>query len=384
MADNSGDIKYGNLTIMNSSEENQDFEPLQKTTKPLLLVMKVFGLYHDPSIQSRILPELSPTAVKRVKKHTASAYILTAYSGLVTLFLLLNILRYIPAFFVGHQYTSNHELTVFRVILAGWYFNCFLNTAILFYACHKNGRLNGFFGYYNKISTDEIARKLKTQTNCANFRRKVLLNSLVAVGLVLLNVVGSLYIAFMDLEGGSATVATNPFPIHFTTLAIVSIVTVYCSAAWSIPVVFVTTLASVLRYQLGIVTYRIRDLMHTKEKCVIKKLNDFRIKHLHYTNAIDLLDRDFQYLFAASYVCSIWICCFTLYQLVNTKDLPTGSAIMYGVWLSCNLLIVLIISISAARVTDQVCNTCMPLFLVAVILPIFVNCSYLASDENLG
>ena len=345
------DTKSGNLA--DTSEEDPVFVPLQETSRPLLLALRVFGLYHDPSEPSKIAPEHSFSAHRSGVKHTTFTYISTAYSGIITLVLLLNILRYIPAFFVGHEFNS--ELTVFRVIVAGYFFNCFLNTAILFFACHKSDRLNAFFGYYNKISTDEIARKLKIRTSCPKLRRRVLLISLIAVGLVLLNTGGGLYVTFYDIKGGSATTFTNPFPTHFTTLAMVSIVTLYCSAAWIIPVVFITTFASVLRYQLGVVTESIKDLMDTREKCVIKRLNDFRIKHLHFTRAIGLLDRDFKYLFATSYISSLWLCCFILYQLINSNDLPTVSAIIYGTWLASYLLIVISISIAAAHVNGQVC-----------------------------
>ena len=337
--------------MVNNSEE-KDFVPLQETTRSLLLAMKVFGLFHDPSVASRIQPEHCLRTHRSGIQQTAFTYISTAYSGIITLVLLLNLLRYIPAFFVGHDFTS--ELTVFRVIVIGWYFNCFLNIAIIFYACYRKDRLNKFFEYYNKISTDEIARKLKIQTNCARFRRNVCLGTIIAIVLVLFNTVGSLYMVFSDLENGSAIVMTNPLPVHYSSLALVAILSLYCSAAWILPVVFVITFASVLRHQLGTVTKSIKDLMDTKEKCVIRRLNDFRLKHLHYTKAIDLLDRDFQYLFAALYITALWMCCFILYQLVNTKDLPTFSMIMYGAWLTSNIVIVLALSISAAHVNDQV------------------------------
>ncbi|KAK3092802.1 hypothetical protein FSP39_007364 [Pinctada imbricata] len=349
-------VDYVRAIIKVKSFGNDNFSqssPLHTTTKTLLTAMKLFGIYHELPLNhvtastEDVNSEKNPTCVFQFR-----GKILKIYCAFLSVFLLFNSLRYVAAIFIDDG--NKDGLTVLRIVIYGWIINGLLNSISLFVACHKKDRLHKFFECYNKICSDETASEIGLNKKCSRFRRIVATCTIVAMVITVGNAAGFTYLTLSDPKQPIGTVMTNPFGVNFASLALVVLVCLYCTAVWMLPVAFLVSFCIILRYQMKTLRESLEKIVDLGEEKAIRKIIDYRLKHLQLTKLISMLDVDFRYLFGWLHVSGIWTSCFNLYQIINDDSAELLLFTMYITWLVFYQVGVFGTSIAAACLSDEV------------------------------
>ena len=85
----------------------------------------------------------------------------------------------------------------------------------------------------------------------------------------------------------------------------------------------------------------------------IKSFQKMRILHLNLGKMVSHFDQDFGCYLAAKFVFSIGISCFFLYKILK-NPMDVVSVVLFGFWLIMPLVLLALVSISAAIVHDMV------------------------------
>ncbi|XP_062610018.1 uncharacterized protein LOC134271816 [Saccostrea cucullata] len=334
-------------------EDREDFTPIQTHLRPFLVLLQCFALHYPENGQSlshmkkikAVHPMESPTRESKLS-------VQFVYCLVILIIMSLNVLRYIPSFWVGYDFIPN--LTTPRVINIVWFCQCFFNSVFIFKTCSRYGNLHAFIHFYNSISTDEISRRLNLKTSYVKFRKIVWFMVAIGSGMIIFNVTGCFLIIFIEENKTFEILQTDPFPASRLVTLPILIVGLYCFAAWLLPLGLVALLLLLIKYQFDTITSRLQKLLKEDGQKAIFKINEIRLKHLQITKAVEILDRDIRLFFAGVYLAGILICCFIAYNLINRKISGTFEMVMYLYWLIMNKIIIISSSVLAAQVNEAV------------------------------
>ncbi|XP_055957043.1 uncharacterized protein LOC126821335 [Patella vulgata] len=115
--------------------------------------MKIFGIYYDKGDDESSKSATWPTLGKFHKLYCVAVIVLVW----------INVLRYIPSFWVGFDYHPNQ--TVNRVIKQTWLIQCAITVSILLWHCRK-GTWNCFYkNWYQMIMDESCSNYINKKTN---------------------------------------------------------------------------------------------------------------------------------------------------------------------------------------------------------------------------
>ncbi|KAK3093449.1 hypothetical protein FSP39_015860 [Pinctada imbricata] len=325
---------------------------MQNKARSLLFLMKIFGLYHCEDIG--ILPDSENEDSETRRTWPVSR----CFGFFVTLLLFFNVVRYLVAMIIDDEPGS--DLRVLRINCLGWFTNCFLSTLILFISCERKDGFKRFFTYYDKIENDELSRKLGVDADLDYaahekfFRRFTIFTIIVLI----VNFAMIFGMMFFDLNDWTTSLFISPFPNHPATYVAISIVLVFCNAAWVAPMMFVTSFCMFMKNGFQSLKKKLKSNCDSRSRkptaTVICRLQDIRKKHGEFEEAVSLLDNVFRYFLANMYGTSLCMVCFILYQLVNSNNMETLPLFIFIIWLTGNIFGILLISVAAAIVHEEV------------------------------
>jgi hypothetical protein len=108
---------------------------LKQTLKPILLVMKITGLYHgNGGVQISNGTEPKPHVI-------IGAKIQLIYFTVLLILQWFNVVRLLLSFWLGNPASGS---TVFRIIMTIWMFQCASSATILFRACRNPWHISAF------------------------------------------------------------------------------------------------------------------------------------------------------------------------------------------------------------------------------------------------
>ncbi|XP_069119072.1 uncharacterized protein [Argopecten irradians] len=329
------------------SDSRRKYSSLSHMIRPILFMMKVFGIYFQ---ETSSIGQESDTE-HSVTKHKPKVAFFKWYSVCMTVLSGLNVARYLPSFWVGVDFVPH--LTVSRVILICWIVQCFFYRLCLLHAFWCDNRLAEYFSFFDKLMTDTCHVHLKP--TCVKARRCSIIVVILTCFVILLTSSTNVYFLVTSTDPGYMTSVCNPFPqtlgfkIFFLVLHTVEI------GAWTVPVGFQVTLLIILRDTFTSFTNELCKITKDERGHLWQKMEDIRGKHLQLCKAVAILDRDTKYLISVNFSTNIFLVCFILYQMVATNiQIHVMGYIMFAFWLVMNFSFIASVSITAAQVNEQV------------------------------
>ncbi|XP_052798262.1 uncharacterized protein LOC128230217 isoform X1 [Mya arenaria] len=337
------DTTFSNLAQFNGPETALDIDPGAENTctnfanteiyrqlRPLLICMRLFGLFFRRTIDTKGRPYMEPVVM---------------YCFIVNF---LNVLNAIRSFTVYSSSDEFDSVMVQKLLFTIWSSECTFKGLLLMWNCYKQDGLPKFF-----LEWDAVCGNVKLSKVCMFMMKKYIFLSFIFIGVnsivftLTLIYVPMLETIYLEVVWKNALEFKNN--LHFK--MILTFLAVLNSSSSMFPM----SLFIVLSFAIG------RRLKKYTDELVLamsfegfnEKLEDFRIRHQNLCKIVHILDSIFAPMLAAVYIANIPMFCLVLYTMVTTLDLHLSILLINLFWLSFILLQMTLVSITAAWVNVQ-------------------------------
>lgn len=308
--------------------------------QPLFLPMKLFGLYIDDIRGYEGIPNRS----------RVSLFANRLYQCLVLLLFWLNFGKTLASFWVDKD--QRHDDTLVLAMML-WFLQTALQGTICFFTMQitpKKSGLKSLMSYWNsQPNFDELVIE-PYMIKC--IKRTLL----VTYFLVALNLLFNALIAFLPSESLQllARALMSPLPIDSIAVKTLSfLVSLYCTAAWLMPLAMFTAVCLTLTHQCG----RLRKAMRlTASADGLARVIILRRQHSSLCGSVRKADNLFKFLTLVVYVTNIPLVCFLLYYLIFIKYNDTTTVVILSFWFANVIVIMVGVSFLGATINNKVCE----------------------------
>ena len=335
--------------------------PVMDALKPILCLLKVFGLYYsyatlhrDKTVNASIGDNCQTLVLNNCQlpnKSSKGAMFtpLRVYTLAVCLLLWFNVGRLLSTLPIYYN-TSWMPFTVLSIF---WSLQLTSNATLLFYMCHH--KMPTFINHINKTQDNENPEFLP---NIARYTRKrcifYLILSTFYVAMISSIIIFFQFSPFSELK---ATMSVLVSPFQNTTIfpyLYIFAIHIYCSAAWVYPIAFFCLCCIMVTQKFHTLTKRFKKAI-TGNHDVSQIISIYRKQHEMYCVTTELLSDAFSLFIAQAYTIYIAIACFTLYRLLFnwvSNGLVLNVTLM--IWLVSTLGLMLLISYVASNLNQEV------------------------------
>lgn len=303
---------------------------LYKQLRPLLVCMRMFGLYFKRAIN---------------RKGRLYVEFIVGYCFIVNLLMVLNVLRSFTVYRLADPF--DHVL-VQKLLFTVWSTECTFKGLLIMWNCYKQSRLPKFF-----CEWETVCGSVKLDKMCLLLMRKyivlsfvfIIMNSVVfTLILIYVPVLSNIY---LEVVWKNALYYENQFvfKIVLAGLAILN------SSSSMFPVSLFVVLSSAIGKQMKRFTNDLTKAIADDD--FHGRIEDFRLRHQNLCMLVALLDRIFAPMIAAVFSANIPMFCLVLYTLITTIDIHISLVLINLFWLCFILLQMTIVSVTAAWVNVQ-------------------------------
>ena len=307
--------------------------------QPLFFPMKLFGLFIDDIRDYEGMPNRS----------RASVFGNRLYQGLVVLVFWLNFGKTLASFWVDKDHRHDDTLVLAMML---WFLQTALQATFCFFTMQitsKKSALKSLMFYWN---SQPNFHELVIEPYMIKSIKRTLI---VAFFLMALNSVFNALIAFLPSESIQhlARALMSPLPIDNIAVKTVSFVaTLYCTAAWLMPLAIFTAVCLTLTHQCG----RLRKAMRlTASADKLRRVIILRRQHSSLCGSVRKADNLFKFLTLVVYVTNIPLVCFLLYHLIFIKYNDTTTVFILSFWFANVIVIMVGVSLLGASINNKVC-----------------------------
>jgi len=308
--------------------------------QPLFLPMKLFGLFIDDIRDYEGMPKRSP----------ASVFGNRLYQGIVVLIFWINFGKTLASFWVDKDHRHDDTLVLAMML---FYLQTALQATICFFTMQirtsKKSALKSLMLYWNsQPNFDELVIE-------PYMIKSIKRTLLVSYFLMALNSVFNALIAFFPSESLQllARALMSPLPIDNIAVKTVSfVVTLYCTAAWLMPLAIFTAVCLTLTHQCG----RLRKAMRlTASADKLRRVIILRRQHSSLCGSVRKADNLFKFLTLVVYVTNIPLVCFLLYHLIFIEYNDTPTVLILSFWFTDVIVVMVGVSLLGASINNKVC-----------------------------
>ncbi|XP_067681331.1 uncharacterized protein [Haliotis asinina] len=330
-------MKVENVTISDGQNIAKDFmfTTTEDRLKPLLMTMKLFGMYFNPKQDSSTL-EYPPNGRKRISTSILAFFGHRMYCYMVLLLMWFNFVRCAVAV------PPYNESLPFRILLTFWYLQCALNATIMVVSCQRHSHLRSFYYQWDSLlqnnTSNHIGRGFKCQVKYFMFPT---LCGWIAFSM---GTAAAFTISVGNLSTSKIFLSeiVKPFPETQWAVALHLILHIFCSAAWIFPVIFVFVVSRIIKAQFHRFGKVLSKQIQEAGDHIPERLPELRSLYMQFCQAVNIINRTFKWILGISFFLQVFLACFTLYQMING---PQGMFLFFAnsFWLgSCFLLIILL------------------------------------------
>ncbi|KAK6183507.1 hypothetical protein SNE40_010977 [Patella caerulea] len=299
--------------------------------RPLLKCMQLFGIYYD-----------------KFERRSTSGRLFNfskIYCVFAMVLIWINVLRYIPSFWVGFDYQPNQ--TVNRVIKQTWLLQCAITASIILWHCRKGSWDGFYYAWYGVITTGCWSNHINKKT--MKMRRICKLFLFLAIVYFIFNILSSLLAVTLF---NSSVWITNPFPPNVEIAIVILILELFDLAAWIFPVIYMIAICYCVKLAFSMVTMCLESSVQ-KLQGFPDDLNDIRLLHLKLCRMVEHLDKPVSIWIVNVVGCNIFLACFIMYDLVRNDQNVIAVLILKYSWLTNNILTVFITCWFIAAVNEE-------------------------------
>ncbi|XP_077981992.1 uncharacterized protein LOC144437000 [Glandiceps talaboti] len=321
---------------------------------PLILAMKMFGLWHSNNVIDPQSRKQNTDAKRGILK---TIFCLRTYCIFVILVLWLNVFRYVPAFFYGPPNAMLEEKLFAKVIYVAFLLQCAGNATVMFYATSKLDKLPKFFHHWEgRIQTSE-----ENRVDLAFVRRRSVVFTVLAVIYIIFHLIYRSYCIFGPNEwmNNSTVVFVAPFPDSLSIHACFLVVDVFECASWVYSIFFYILICLVIRNQFQLFDKRLDKaviIAYEKNGGMPENFEELRCQHQELCVAVNHSNGGlFTYINVIAYGTMLPLVCFLLHQLLFSQTYADdiSDIMMYVIWLISIFINVPLVSWTAAIVNTR-------------------------------
>ncbi|XP_071078967.1 uncharacterized protein [Haliotis cracherodii] len=317
---------------------------LEKRMKPLLISMKIFGMYFDPQQDSNAL-EQSQNGRKRISTSLLSFFSHRVYCYMVLLLLWFNFVRNAVGIF-----PLNKGLPL-RICLTFWYLQCSLNATIMVVSCQRLGHLRSFYKHWDSLFNNNVTKEIGCGYKCPITYLNVATSSAWAV--IVVSVAACFTVTLGNVSNSNLFLVDilRPFPVEQWTVALNVIVFTFDTCAWVFPVIFVVEVSRVIKGQFLRFGQVLSKQIKEADDNIPERLPELRSRYTQLCQAVDIINRTFKWILGLSLFLQVFLACFVSYQLINYRE-EMFKTFIYSYWLGSCFVIVILLTMSSSGVHD--------------------------------
>lgn len=328
---------------------------LYQGLKPILLTMKVLGMFHskqyqdlrDENMCDKTKTALTPNPTSRRRIPTASQI----YCFIIMILVIFNALRSLYIFAVEGTFGP---ALLFNIVSVAWYFMCAANSIAYFRACHESHCLPKLC-----VSSQAIYEDGKDDPHrVSSCRRKAYAYTVICILLVSFNVAGTGYMLIRtNLFTVFTTPFTNSFEHHHVVVGFYLILQLYLSSLWLFPAALHFLLCLVIHAQFKTFNQHLKKTL--KEHSGDGLPSDFeRLRHKHNL-LCDVVEHADSFLApysgAVIVQCLVGIC-LLLYNLVSYEAVRSEGLVVAVTmfWVVADLITMGFLCLGGALINEEV------------------------------
>ncbi|XP_041353563.1 uncharacterized protein LOC121371614 [Gigantopelta aegis] len=312
--------------------------------KPLLLSMKLFGVYHDVYDVSSVSPSIETTWRSNRKRKTLNTVLSRCYSLAVLILVWANLIRFIITF------QLNDARLAFRIALLVWTGFVAVGCLVMFVVCEMMTHLRAFYKHWSELYQD--AGCVTAECVGTRLNRTALIGT-VAGWIFLCMIMVS--ILFLDFAADIEFVQLIIRPFHISTIVhiLVLFLMFHTCGVYTFLVLFVIVLCYLVKSSFDKLSSVLEKNIKNSEIGIPSTLDQLRRIHLQLCRAVSILDRSVRLLVATEYIINIPLACFIVYQLVTANE-DTIMVVVDLFWMTTNIMVIVSVTLSCARVHEAV------------------------------
>ncbi|XP_061174197.1 uncharacterized protein LOC133183252 [Saccostrea echinata] len=328
--------------------------PLRLHMRPLHLTLGIFGLWHSAK-NGKVEPELEKSGNnKELTKPRFAFKVLRIYCIFICCLLTFNVLRYIPSFWVGIDFVPG--LTALRVVILLWYTQNAISAIVLFVFFDNKDHFQKYTEQYNRVISDQISKRLKTNPGCQIIRRCMIRNLVIGWSFVIFNSLLLASLIFSNIVPVFVVITCNPMSYTSVMVRIlVCFIQFLNSGVWIFPIVLHYTLTTAIQLRFEELNGLIENTALDKCDDRFEIVKNVRQKHLQLCKMVETVDQSLSYYVANMYTANIALACFIAYNMINgfstSSSIP--ETIILSFWLASSFFILFIISKKSATLHEK-------------------------------
>ena len=335
---------------------------LYQAMSPMIRCMEIFGVWHSDVI--------APERKLRRKSFCNKIFNIYNYSILVLILLWLNLLRWLPSFFVGSNLDPSR--LYFKVIYLAFLLQCALNHSVIFWITSKPDRIAAFFQHWEKIQNHP-----DTAVNLAWVHKRAKIFAVLGCIYVFLHFLNQTSSVFSPIESmyNSSQIFVAPFEPNPIIHIVIILMNIFDFATWIFSIFIFMIFAMTLRHQFENILQRIEASITdaTNRGVFPEDFETLRRQHTDLCVAVQKANHGlFTYLNIITYATMVPLACFLLYQLLFSGiDGDNVSAfLMYTIWILSIFINVCVVSWIAALTSSTVSISCYEM--VIMVMEVFI------------
>ncbi|XP_022090696.1 uncharacterized protein LOC110979311 [Acanthaster planci] len=329
--------------VQNDDDDSDIHLTYYEAMSPLFKFMQFMGLWHAEVIKP-------PKAKSKSRKILNSRN----YSIVVLIFLWINLVRFLPAFFVGAELDPSR--LYFKVIYMTVLLQAALNASVNFWAASRTKMLRQYFFHFEKYIQQDAENKL----DLGWLRRRSKAFAAVAILYVCCHFLNQVVGVFGPVESirNSTNIFVAPFYPHIGLHVVCIYLNIYAFASWIFPLLYFLLTCQLMSRLFQDFDERIEKETKraTAEKIFPPNFEKLRRQHQHLCESVSLANSGlFTYINLITYLTMGPLACFMLYQLLFSQGIAgnISAYLMYGIWLSSIFINVCVVSWYAAVMSSK-------------------------------
>ena len=330
----------------------KNLHKLQQLLRVLGFSLAIFGMFHLDNLFGK---KCAAKEAKERKPRSRKFQLHSIYCYVVVALFFAYFVRSILAFFVGKDAKENFA---FRIVLATWSLQILMNVCVTLKASHPRWGYQGVAcrNWDSKVlgfmeSLDVGLHKKKIQ----KILKLILIIGWCTVALNLCLMPLLLFQNNSAFGDAMANVLMAPIPVNTYTKLATMLLSVFQTVAWIVPVMYLMAVCFVVSAAFKVCKAAVSTAIDKGEEtntyptCLYRE----RMLHLNISRCLELIDKDFKYLYANMFFTNIPLACFILYQMLKTSMDPLNLA-AFSIWLAVNVVFVAMATLAGASVNSAV------------------------------
>ncbi|XP_067682839.1 gustatory receptor family protein 3-like [Haliotis asinina] len=325
-------------------QNSKKYITIEEKMKPLLMSMKLFGMYFDPK-QGDNAPGQLQNGRKRIPTRILSFIGHRLYCYIVLILLWFNFVRSVVGIF------PPNETLPFRILMTSWYLQCTLSVTVIVFSCQRLGHLRSFYNYWDSLFKNNVTNQIGCGFKCPV--KYLLLATSGGWMLFFINIAAVFTVSFGNLSTSKffLGVIVRPFPEEQWAIALQLILHVIGTGAWIFPVIFVVVVSRIIKDQFLIFGQVLSKQIQEADDHIPHRLPELRSRYTQLCQAVIIINRPFKWILGISFFLQVFLACFISYQIINGSH-EAFTTFANSFWLGGCFLIIILLTRSSSDVHE--------------------------------